>query len=79
MSFEPCYDEHIRPNTRLLDMQQLKEALDKKGVEYVESIAGGLVVTNNSYIKALGQDNVSGYDVDACRAGNAGRGRRKYT
>ena len=63
LSFEPCYDEHIRPNTRLWDMQQLKEALDKKGVEYVESIAGGLVVTNNSYIKALNSEGKITYQA----------------
>lgn len=57
LSKEPCTDEHIRPNTRIWDLQALKNDLDNNNIKYVESVAGGFFAANNQYIKAL---NASG-------------------
>ncbi len=55
LSVDTFTKEHIRPNIKRLNLLQLKEKLDRKNILYEESIAGGLFVDNNSYIKSLNE------------------------
>lgn len=53
LSEPPVYDEHIRPNTRIFSINELKAFLDKKDVSYRESEVGGLFVRVSDEIKKL--------------------------
>ncbi len=55
LSVDTFTKEHIRPNIKRLNLLQLKEKLDRKNILYEESVAGGLFVDNNSYIKSLNE------------------------
>lgn len=55
LSVDTFTKEHIRPNSKRLTLSQLKEKLDKQNISYNESIAGGLFVDNNSFIKSLNE------------------------
>lgn len=45
--------EHIRPNLRKISLEELKNLLDKQGIECNLSDFGGLFVKNSSYIQKL--------------------------
>lgn len=45
--------EHIRNNSRVWTLNQLKSSLDEHNIQYIESEAGGLFVDNTGYIKEL--------------------------
>lgn len=45
--------EHIRNNNRRLSLSELKSRLDKENIEYTQSDAGGLFVSNCGFVKGL--------------------------
>ncbi|MDE5655046.1 MAG: hypothetical protein K2I46_05505, partial [Clostridia bacterium] len=55
LSVDTFTKEHIRPNSKKMTLSQLKARLDKENISYDESIAGGLFVDNNSYIKSMNE------------------------
>ncbi|MDE7070573.1 MAG: 16S rRNA (cytosine(967)-C(5))-methyltransferase RsmB [Clostridia bacterium] len=55
LSVDTFTKEHIRPNIKRLTLLQLKDRLDRENISYEESVAGGLFVDNNSYIKSLNE------------------------
>ncbi|MDE6803738.1 MAG: hypothetical protein K2J29_03795, partial [Muribaculaceae bacterium] len=42
-------------HSKRLTLSQLKEKLDKQNISYEESVAGGLFVDNNAFIKSLNE------------------------
>lgn len=61
LSVETFTKEHIRPNLRRQTLEQLKSLLDSQNIFCEESIAGGLFVDNNSYIKGLNEKGLITY------------------
>lgn len=53
MGFEGEEREHIRPNTRKITYDALKDMLGSKHIKYEESGVGGLYVENSEYIREL--------------------------
>ncbi len=53
LSVEEFTKEHIRNNSRVWTLAQLKSALEDKNISYIQSRAGGLFVDNCAYLKEL--------------------------